>query len=135
MSRGILAVCTAPVSEGTTTEDLLAALAADYAEEHFVTVLPEGVFPTTGEVAGANTLRIGAVVDRRSGQATVISALDNLVKGTAGAAIQSLNLALGMPEGTGLSRTALAPGPLPPARRSAARTPRPPRAGASRPAV
>ena len=109
MSRGILAVCTAPVSEGTTTEDLLAALAADYAEEHFVTVLPEGVFPTTGEVAGANTLRIGAVVDRRSGQATVISALDNLVKGTAGAAIQSLNLALGMPEGTGLSRTALAP--------------------------
>ena len=74
-----------------------------------MTVLPEGVFPTTGEVAGANTLRIGAVVDRRSGQATVISALDNLVKGTAGAAIQSLNLALGMPEGTGLSRTALAP--------------------------
>lgn len=109
MSRGILAVCTAPVAEGTTSEDLLAALRADYAEEHFVTVLPEGVFPSTGEVTGANTLRIGAAVDRRSGQATVISALDNLVKGTAGAAIQSLNLALGLPETTGLSRTALAP--------------------------
>ena len=109
MSRGILAVCTAPVAEATTTEDLLAALRADYAEEHFVTVLPEGVFPSTGEVTGANTLRIGAAVDRRSGQATVISALDNLVKGTAGAAIQSLNLALGLPETTGLSRTALAP--------------------------
>src|SRR5699024_6380276 len=66
MSRGILAVCTAPVSEGTTTEDLLAALAADYAEEHFVTVLPEGGFPTTGEVAGATTRRISAVVDRRA---------------------------------------------------------------------
>ncbi|MDN5901158.1 MAG: N-acetyl-gamma-glutamyl-phosphate reductase [Brachybacterium sp.] len=109
MSRGILAVCTAPVAEGTSTADLLAALQADYADEHFVTVLPEGVFPSTGEVAGANTLRIGAVVDRRSGQATVISALDNLVKGTAGAAIQSLNLALGLSETTGLTRTALAP--------------------------
>ena len=65
-----------------------------------MTVLPEGVFPSTGEVTGANTLRIGAAVDRRSGQATVISALDNLVKGTAGAAIQSLNLSLGLPEDT-----------------------------------
>ncbi|HEX7350244.1 N-acetyl-gamma-glutamyl-phosphate reductase [Brachybacterium sp.] len=109
MSRGILAVCTAPVATGTTTADLLAALHADYADEHFVTVLPEGVFPSTGEVAGANTLRIGATVDRRSGQATVVSALDNLVKGTAGAALQSLNLALGLPEATGLTRTALAP--------------------------
>lgn len=109
MSRGILAVCTAPVPEGATTADLLGALQADYADEHFVTVLPEGVFPSTGEVTGANSLRIGAAVDRHSGQATVISALDNLVKGTAGAAIQSLNLALGLPETTGLTRTALAP--------------------------
>ena len=96
-------------NDGTTTADLLGALQGDYADEHFVTVLPEGVFPTTGEVTGANTLRIGAAVDRHSGQATVISALDNLVKGTAGAAIQSMNLALGLPEGTGLTRTALAP--------------------------
>ena len=109
MSRGILAVCTAPVPEGTTTADLLAALQADYTGEHFVTVLPEGSFPATGEVTGANTIRIGAAVDARSGQATVISAIDNLVKGTAGAAIQSLNLALGLPETTGLTRTALAP--------------------------
>ncbi|MGP9539928.1 N-acetyl-gamma-glutamyl-phosphate reductase [Brachybacterium sp. AOP43-C2-M15] len=109
ISRGILAVCTAPVAEGITTADLLGALDADYADEHFVTVLPEGVFPATGEVTGANTIRIGAAVDRRSGQATVIAALDNLVKGTAGAALQSLNLALGLPETTGLTRTALAP--------------------------
>ena len=58
---------------------------------------------------GANTVRIGATVDRRSGQATVIAAIDNLVKGTAGAAVQSLNLALGIPETAGLTRTALAP--------------------------
>lgn len=109
MSRGILAVMNAPVPVGTTTGNLLEALRSDYAEEHFLTVLPEGRMPTTGEVTGANTVRIGAAVDRRSGQATVITALDNLVKGTAGAAIQSLNLALGVPETTGLSRTALAP--------------------------
>jgi len=109
MSRGILAVCTAPVAEGTTTADLLAALEHDYAGEHFVTVLPEDSAPATGQVAGANTIRIGAAVDARSGQATVISAIDNLVKGTAGAALQSMNLALGLPEATGLSRTALAP--------------------------
>ncbi|MGO2774483.1 MAG: N-acetyl-gamma-glutamyl-phosphate reductase, partial [Brachybacterium tyrofermentans] len=109
MSRGILAVLNAPVTGSATTADLLAALTADYAHEHFVTVLPEGVFPTTGEVTGANTIRLGAAVDHRSGQATVIAAIDNLVKGTAGAAIQSLNLALGLPEATGLTRTALAP--------------------------
>lgn len=109
MSRGILAVINAPVDPGTTTADLLEALGADYGQEHFLTVLPEGRMPTTGQVTGANTVRIGAAVDRRSGQATVIAALDNLVKGTAGAALQSLNLALGLPERTGLSRTALAP--------------------------
>ena len=109
MSRGILAVSSAPVTGDVTTADLLQALNTDYGNEHFVTVLGEGVFPATGQTAGANTIRIGAHVDPRSGQATVISALDNLVKGTAGAAIQSLNLALGLEETTGLTRTALAP--------------------------
>ncbi|WP_422115166.1 N-acetyl-gamma-glutamyl-phosphate reductase [Brachybacterium sp. UNK5269] len=107
--RGILAVINAPVTEGNATADLLAALRADYAGEHFVTVLGEGFFPTTGEVSGANVIRLGAAVDRHSGQATVIAAIDNLVKGTAGAAIQSMNLALGLPEATGLTRTALVP--------------------------
>ena len=109
MSRGILAVSTARVSGEVATADLLRALHADYGQEHFVTLLEEGAFPATGQTAGANTIRIGAFVDERSGQATVISALDNLVKGTAGAAVQSLNLALGLDERMGLSRTALAP--------------------------
>ena len=109
MSRGILAVTTAPVTGDVTTVDLLQALTTDYGTEHFVTVLDEGAFPATGQTTGANTIRIGAHVDPRSGQATVIPALDNLVKGTAGAAIQSLNLALGLEEATGLTRTALAP--------------------------
>lgn len=109
ISRGILAVSTAQVTRDISTTDLLQALHADYGNEHFVTLLEEGTFPATGQTTGANTIRIGAHVDRRSGQATVISALDNLVKGTAGAAIQSLNLALGMDEGAGLTRTAVAP--------------------------
>lgn len=109
MSRGILAVCSAPVGPQVTTADLLAALAETYAGEHFIHVLPEGTMPATSQVTGANTARIGAVVDRRSGHATVLCAIDNLMKGTAGAAMQSINLALGLPENTGLTRTGLAP--------------------------
>lgn len=109
MSRGILAVATAPVAEGIGTEDLLAALESDWGAEHFIRVLEPGAFPSTQQVTGANTVRIGATVDRRSGQATVIAAIDNLVKGTAGAAVQSMNIALGLPEQAGLTRTALAP--------------------------
>lgn len=109
MARGILAVLTAPAGDGVTEDDLLGSLTADYGQEHFAQVLPSGVFPRTQDVLGANTVRIGATVDRRSGQVTVISAIDNLVKGTAGAAVQSMNVALGLPETTGLTRTALAP--------------------------
>jgi N-acetyl-gamma-glutamyl-phosphate reductase len=109
MTRGILAVLTAPVADGLTEDTLLEAFHRDYADEQFVQVLPDGQFPSTGQVAGANTVRIGATVDRRSGQVTVISAIDNLVKGTAGAAVQSINIALGLPETSGLTRTALAP--------------------------
>lgn len=109
MSRGILAVLTAPVASSTTTADLLDALGNDYAEEPFIQVLPDGGFPSTAQVLGANIVRIGAAVDRRSGQATVIAAIDNLMKGTAGAAVQSMNLALGLEETLGLPRTALAP--------------------------
>jgi N-acetyl-gamma-glutamyl-phosphate reductase len=109
MARGILAVLTAPAGDGVTEEDLLGSLTADYGQEHFAQVLPSGVFPRTQDVLGANTVRIGATIDRRSGQVTVISAIDNLVKGTAGAAVQSMNVALGLPETTGLTRTALAP--------------------------
>lgn len=109
MVRGILAVLTAPAGDGVTAERLLEALATDYADEPFVTVLAPGSVPSTQQVMGANTVRIGAAVDRRSGQVTVVCAIDNLVKGTAGGAVQSMNLALGLPETMGLPRTALAP--------------------------
>ncbi|MFE5776992.1 N-acetyl-gamma-glutamyl-phosphate reductase [Brachybacterium sp. NPDC056505] len=109
MTRGILAVVTAPAGDGVTEQALLDALGADFADEPFVHVLPGGSVPSTQQVVGANTVRIGATVDRRSGQVTVISAIDNLVKGTAGAAVQSMNIALDLPETLGLPRTALAP--------------------------
>lgn len=109
MTRGILAVVTAPAGDGVTEQALLDALGAGFADEPFVHVLPGGAVPSTQQVVGANTVRIGATVDRRSGQVTVISAIDNLVKGTAGAAVQSMNIALDLPETLGLPRTALAP--------------------------
>ncbi|MBK0331046.1 N-acetyl-gamma-glutamyl-phosphate reductase [Brachybacterium sp. MASK1Z-5] len=109
MTRGILAVVTAPAGDGVTEQALLDALGADFADEPFVHVLPAGAVPSTQQVVGANTVRISATVDRRSGQVTVISAIDNLVKGTAGAAVQSMNIALDLPETLGLPRTALAP--------------------------
>ena len=109
MNRGILAVLTAPVAAGTTTADLLHAFQADYGHEYFLRVLPEGQVPSTAQVLGSNTVRISAAVDRHSGQATVIAALDNLMKGTAGAAVQCMNLALGLEETLGLTRTAVSP--------------------------
>ena len=98
-----------PGSHGSTYGSNPLSMAVGHAVLDILAALPEGSAPATGQVAGANTIRIGAAVDARSGQATVISAIDNLVKGTAGAALQSMNLALGLPEATGLVRTALAP--------------------------
>ena len=72
-------------------------------------VLPEGHFPKTADVVGANTALIGLAVDEDAGRVVVVAALDNLVKGTAGAAVQSLNLALGLPEDLGLPRNGVAP--------------------------
>ncbi|EME21889.1 N-acetyl-gamma-glutamyl-phosphate reductase [Rhodococcus triatomae] len=107
MPRGILATCTAP-----TTVDLAQARAVyekAYADEPFVHVLPENVYPQTGAVLGSNAVQIGVTVDEDAGLLVVISAIDNLTKGTAGGAVQSMNLALGLPEADGLSTVGVAP--------------------------
>lgn len=109
MSRGILAVNTAK-AVGKLSSDLLHEIYQDaYGDENFVHVLPAGEFPTTGSVVGSNNASIGLSFDEHSGRVVVVCAIDNLVKGTAGAAIQSLNLALGFPEATGLARNGLTP--------------------------
>ena len=109
MARGILATSTARLTPGVTAAQVRAAWETAYANEPFVQVLPAGQFPRSGDTTGANTCLIGLAIDERVGRVIVVSALDNLVKGTAGAAIQSANIALGLPEGMGLSVNGVAP--------------------------
>ena len=109
MSRGILATSTAPIVDGVSDAEIRAAWEAAYGSETFVQVLPAGHFPRTADVLGANTALMGLAIDRAAGRVVVVTAVDNLVKGTAGAAIQSMNIALGLPEATGLSVNGVAP--------------------------
>ena len=109
MARGILATCTAPVLDGVGVADVRAAYEKAYADEPFVHLLPEGSWPQTQATIGANTVHVQATVDARVGRLVAIAAEDNLAKGTAGGAIQSMNLALGLPEQTGLTTVGLAP--------------------------
>ena len=102
MFRGILAVNTAKAKPGTTLSSLRQVYLDAYGDEKFIQVLPEGEFPNTGDLAGSNNATIGISLDENSGRAVIVCAIDNLVKGTAGAAIQSLNLALGFEESLGL---------------------------------
>ena len=109
MSRGILATSTAPIVDGATDTQIRDAWESAYAGETFVHLLPEGRFPRTADVLGANTALIGLAIDRAANRVTVVTAVDNLVKGTAGAAIQSMNIALGLPEARALSVNGVAP--------------------------
>jgi N-acetyl-gamma-glutamyl-phosphate reductase len=109
MSRGILATATARLMPGTSAAAVRAAWENAYADEPFVHVLPEGHFPRTADVLGANTALIGLAVDEVAGRVVTITAVDNLVKGTAGAAIQSANIALGLTETLGLTMNGVAP--------------------------
>jgi N-acetyl-gamma-glutamyl-phosphate reductase len=108
MARGILATATARLVPGTSAA-VRAAWEKAYADEPFVHLLPEGQFPRTADVLGANTALIGLAVDEAAGRVVTVTAVDNLVKGTAGAAIQSANIALGLPETAGLSVNGVAP--------------------------
>lgn len=109
MARGILATATARLVPGTSGAQVRAAWESAYAGEPFVQVLSEGCFPRTADVLGANTALIGVAVDEAAGRVVTVTAVDNLVKGTAGAAIQSVNIALGLPETTGLTMNGVAP--------------------------
>jgi N-acetyl-gamma-glutamyl-phosphate reductase len=109
MSRGILATCTARALPGVTAETLRAAYLQAYQGEPFAGLLPEGQWPATAMTLGANTALVQVALDERAGRIVAIAAIDNLTKGTAGGAIQSANLALGLPEELGLTTLAVAP--------------------------
>jgi len=109
MPRGILATCTARLRPGTDPATVRAAWERAYADEPFVHVLPEGSWPATASVVGSNHVQLQVTVDERLGRVVVVSAIDNLTKGTAGAAVQCANLALGLEETLGLPIAGVAP--------------------------
>lgn len=106
-ARGILATCTAPTT--ASPAEIRAAYEKAYGDEPFVYLLPEGQLPKTGSVIGSNAAQVAVAVDADAGVLVALCAIDNLVKGTGGAAVQSMNLALGWPETQGLSVVGLAP--------------------------
>ncbi|MFO1074774.1 MAG: N-acetyl-gamma-glutamyl-phosphate reductase [Geminicoccaceae bacterium] len=109
MSRGILATIYVGLEGGATAEDLHASLARAYAGEPFVHVLPFASLPATRHVRGTNLCLIGVHPSRLPGQAVLVSALDNLVKGASGQALQNMNILLGLDERTGLGQRPVFP--------------------------
>ena len=109
MARGILATCSASLNPGVDLAVAIKTYQAAYADEPFVHLLPDGLWPTTSATTGGNAVHLQLTVDTDANRLIVVSAVDNLTKGTAGAAIQSMNLALGLPETTGLTTVGIAP--------------------------
>ncbi|MEV4434298.1 N-acetyl-gamma-glutamyl-phosphate reductase [Streptomyces sp. NPDC049555] len=109
MSRGILATCSAKARPGVSAGDVRQAYAKAYGDEPFVHLLPEGRWPATAAVQGANTALVQVALDEAAGRIVAVSAIDNLTKGTAGGAVQSMNIALGLPEELGLPANGVAP--------------------------
>ena len=109
MSRGILATCSAPLARDVSAEEAHETYAKAYADEPFVHVLPAGLWPQTQSVTGSNAVHVQVTVDEAARRLVAVGAVDNLAKGTAGAAVQCMNLALGLDEATGLSTIGLAP--------------------------
>ncbi|NMM98311.1 N-acetyl-gamma-glutamyl-phosphate reductase [Bifidobacterium olomucense] len=112
MSRGILATVSARLSEkalAMSDEDIRAVWTKAYEGQDFMVLLPEGMLPATGNVIGSNAAHLQVVVDRKSQRLYAFSAIDNLNRGTAGQAVQSLNVALGLPEDAGLTKIGVAP--------------------------
>ncbi len=106
-SRGILATCTART--GASLSQLRAAYEKAYTAEPFIHLLPEGQLPRTGAVIGSNAAHLAVDLDVDAGVLVAVCAIDNLVKGTGGAAVQSMNLALDWPETEGLTIVGVAP--------------------------
>jgi N-acetyl-gamma-glutamyl-phosphate reductase len=109
MPRGILATCSARVRLGVGADDVRKAWDSAYAAEPFVHVLPEGRWPRTADTLGSNSVHLQVALDERTGRVVAVAAVDNLTKGTAGAAVQCLNLATGLPETLGLPAVGVAP--------------------------
>jgi N-acetyl-gamma-glutamyl-phosphate reductase len=109
MSRGELVTCYVRLGRGASADDLRSALQDAYADKPFVSVAPKGVMPATQNVRGSNYCQLGVFADRLPDRAIIIGVIDNLVKGSAGQALQNFNLMFGLPETTGLQQLPLFP--------------------------
>ena len=109
MDRGILSTIYATPTRAVTTDELIELYTESYKNEPFVRPLPKGQFPSTGYVRGSNFCDIGVTLDSRTNRIVVVSAIDNLVKGASGQAIQNMNLICGFPETMGLEGLAIYP--------------------------
>jgi len=107
MPRGILATCSAPTT--VTADEAYAAYEKAFAGEPFIHLLPSGLWPQTKSVLGSNAVHVQVTVDDVAGRLVAVAAVDNLAKGTGGAAVQCMNIALGLPEAAGLTTVGLAP--------------------------
>jgi N-acetyl-gamma-glutamyl-phosphate reductase len=103
MRYGIATTITVPAAPGASIESLYASWGKAYGSAPFIQVLPSGETPDTAHVVGTNRVDMSAVHDPRTGNFVITSAEDNLVKGTAGQAIQTMNLWYGFPETAGLA--------------------------------
>jgi N-acetyl-gamma-glutamyl-phosphate reductase len=108
-NRGILSTCYASLAADVTLAAVLALYRETYAGERFVRVLPEGHLPNINQVRGSNFCDIGLAVDPRTRRVIAVAAIDNLVKGAAGQALQNMNLLLGLQESLGLCGAGLFP--------------------------
>ena len=109
MSRGILATCSAPLRGDVSAEEAREVYAKAYADEPFVHLLPPDQWPQTQSVLGSNAVHVQVTVDVEARRLVAVGAVDNLAKGTGGAAVQCMNLALGLDEGLGLTTVGIAP--------------------------
>ncbi len=109
MSRGILATASAPVRPGVSAEQAHRTYAEACADEPFLHLLPAGQWPQTQSVIGSNAVHLQVTVDETAGRLLAVGAVDNLAKGTAGAAVQCMNIALGLEETLGLTTVGIAP--------------------------
>jgi len=107
--RGVLVTCYAPAAGGVSTDQLTDALVAAYADRPFVRVLPSGQMADSKRVRGTNVVELQVLIDPRTGTAVIVGALDNLVRGAAGQAIQNYNLSAGLDEATDLPTLAVYP--------------------------
>ncbi|HWQ40829.1 MAG TPA: N-acetyl-gamma-glutamyl-phosphate reductase [Desulfosporosinus sp.] len=109
MTRGMLVTIYAAVREGVNEDDLRKCWLEQYEEEEFIHVLPKGTWPQTKFSSGSNNAFLQLTIDQRTGNAILVATIDNLLKGAAGQAIQNMNLAMGWPEGQGITGTSLWP--------------------------